>query len=178
MTAPVHLVTVTGLITGRDGRLLIIHPSVGQSEAAQVWWLPGGDLGHAASPAESLRHVVYQQLGIQVPVRGLYLTAYRRATAVGEQPELVLLFDCGEHDAAAIEDELWPGEGVAAWQWVTHADAVRLLHPDEARRLTWALTNPAPASYLEQPQHYQHIDSGGARDADDAVGRTDTSGGP
>jgi ADP-ribose pyrophosphatase YjhB (NUDIX family) len=178
MTTPGHPVTVTGLITDLDGRALIIHPAVGQPEVAQVWWLPGGELDYGASPAQYLRHVVYQQLNIQIPVRDLHLTAYRHAHSPGEQPELVLLFDCGRHDATVIEDQLWPRDGVAAWRWATHADATRLLHPDEARRLTWALTHPRQARYLEQPQHHQHTDTGGAHDADDVVGRSEASDGP
>lgn len=170
MTTSGQRVIVTGLLQDRAGRVLIICPA-GEPGQPKVWWLPGAELPSGERPAQFLRQAIGAQLGLDVQPGNLYLTAHRLATTDQDEPEFVLLFDCGHYDETDVRARIRMGAGIALWYWATLAQAGQRLDPDEADRVRWVLlSRPRFGGYLEHTRDH-HDDSGGADAAHDAPGR-------
>lgn len=172
MTTYGQRVIITGLLRDSTGRVLIICPTDDLPDINQtVWWLPGAELPPREHPVAFLRRAIHTQLGLDVQPRGLRLTTHRLAVIGEDQPEFVLLFDCGQFDATALRDQVRLGNGIELWDWATLAQARQRLDPDEAERVGRVLpSRPGFGGYLEQTRHH-HDYAGEVDAAHDAPGR-------
>lgn len=134
MTAdrPAHPATARGLIGDTGGRWLIVRPTGGDH-----WHLPGGLIAQNESPAKACRREVREEIGIDLPPERLYIVGWNPPRRPGSRARFTFVFWMGGHDPdeIAARVQLQRSE-LDAWKWVISADALRLLHPDMADRLS------------------------------------------
>lgn len=146
LVAPGHPATASVLLTDPSGRLLVV-----QAPGPGTWHLPGGLVEQGESPRDAARREVREELGLDLDLRDARLLAveWLQATRADRRDRLAFLFTGPRLDRADTIRITPHPEEIAAWRWMTPADARPLLHPSVASRLGGALTATGGAVYRE-----------------------------
>jgi len=146
---PAHPATARGLIFDTAGRWLIVRP-VGDHR----WHLPGGLIEQDESPADACRRELREELSLDLTPGPLYALGWNPPRRSGRNARFSFIFDMGAHDPDTLAPliRLQAAE-LDAWQWSAPNDALTVLHPDMAARLTAARDTPASAVYIEAAPH-------------------------
>jgi 8-oxo-dGTP diphosphatase len=89
MQPSLPVVVVAGLIERDDDVLLATRPA--GSHLEHTWEFPGGKLGPGESPEAALRREIWEELGIQVEVGGIFHIHYH---VYASGPVLLLVYRC------------------------------------------------------------------------------------
>jgi 8-oxo-dGTP pyrophosphatase MutT (NUDIX family) len=146
--APAHPATVRGLTCDHDGRWLIVRPT-----GADRWHLPGGLIEQNESPADACRREFREELGMDLEPGWLYAVGWNPPLRPGRNARFTFIFHMGAHDADALSPMIHLRvEELDSWRWALPDEALGVLHPDIAERLTAARNGPPSAVYLETSQ--------------------------
>ena len=129
----------------RDGarRVLVVKPTY-----KVEWELPGGAVELGESPAAACERELREEIGLDLSVGAMLCVDYNSGTEDYVE-SLMFLFDAGILDDAAVGSIRLDSAELAACRFVTIEEAVELLDPRVARRLTAALSEDITSSYLE-----------------------------
>lgn len=144
---PAHPATVRGLACDRDGRWLIVRPA-----GDDRWHLPGGLIEQNESPAEACRREFREEIGVDLEPGPLYAVGWNPPLRPGRNARFTFVFHMGVHDAGALGSAIrLRAEEVDSWRWAHPDEAIGMLHPDIAERLSAGRDNAPSAIYLETP---------------------------
>ncbi|WP_037069246.1 NUDIX domain-containing protein [Pseudonocardia acaciae] len=151
-TPPAHPATARGLITDLHGHWLIVRPT-----GDHRWHLPGGLIEQNESPAAACRREVREELGLDLEPGPLHALGWNPPVRPGRSARFTFIFAMGTHDAAALAARIHLRESeLDAWQWSRPDQALGMLHPDLAERLTTARATVPSAVYVESPEPGDH----------------------
>lgn len=144
---PAHRAVVRAVLTDLDGRALILLPA----KPGRYWHLPGGKVEVGESPRAACRRELAEEIGIDVSVTELLVSAWNPDPVLTEQDWLSYLFDGGIHDADQFGRRvvLQPSE-IRDWQWAAPGEAMTLLEPGLARLLLAARSHTRYPEYSPQ----------------------------
>jgi 8-oxo-dGTP pyrophosphatase MutT (NUDIX family) len=146
---PVHRAVVRALLTDLDGRILIVKPC----GTNKRWWhLPGGKIETTESPRAACRREVAEELGIDVEIGQLLVSAWNPDPAIGNHDWLSYLFDCGRFDAATFDNRIVLDHSeLADHYWASLGEAMTALEPGLTRLLVASRQGLHYVEYL--PEH-------------------------
>lgn len=135
--------TARALITDEQGRWLLV------GDDRPHWYLPGGLIKQDEAPTVACEREVLEETGLTITVGALLVVAWHAATGPGRYARWSLIFDGGPADSAQPL-RLHDNE-VHSARWEGPDEALGMLTPAIAHRLTVWRTTPAPVStYVEQ----------------------------
>jgi 8-oxo-dGTP diphosphatase len=142
VTGPARFATARGLVTDQLGRWLLV------GDNRPHWYLPGGWIEPGDEcPSAACKREVFEETGLDVEPGELLVVAAR-------YQQWSLIFDCGSVDSGRVvltganDPDAVP---VSRWRWAAPDEALRLLKPEIAERMTaWVafLGRPGPV-YVE-----------------------------
>jgi 8-oxo-dGTP diphosphatase len=155
-----HPLIARARICDERGRWLIVRPTGGGS--GDYWHLPGGRVEHDEPPRAACAREIREELALNLTPGELIAVAWTapRHTGpdtgrnvgrhAGGRARVTFIFDMGTHPAAALDAsiELQPTE-LADWRWALPEDALTILHPDLAVRMTAHRHTDPTAVYTE-----------------------------
>jgi 8-oxo-dGTP diphosphatase len=144
---PAHRAVVRAVLTDLDGRVLILLPA----KPGRYWHLPGGKVEVGESPQAACRRELVEEIGVDVPVGELLVSAWNPDPVLAEQDWLSYLFDAGVHGADQLGQRLvLQHSEIRDWQWAAPGEAMTLLEPGLARLLLAARSNTRYLEYTPQ----------------------------
>ncbi len=136
--SPKHSVSVAGVVTDRDGRVLVI-----QRADNGHWEPPGGVLELDESFEHGVAREVFEETGVRVSVdrlTGVYKNMDRGVVA--------LVFRCTPH-----ETQTHTSDESTSVQWMQADEVVDLMAPAYAVRITDALQDSPPVTRAHDGVH-------------------------
>lgn len=136
---PKHSVSVAGIVVNNRGQVLVIRRSDNGH-----WEPPGGVLEIGESFEAGVRREVAEETGFRVSVdrlTGVYKNMNRAVVA--------LVFRCSPLD----EDQHSTDNEATSVRWIDPADAIELMDPAYAVRVSDALSNAAPTTRSHDGVH-------------------------
>lgn len=121
---------VASLAAFHEGRLLLVKPTYREG-----WLLPGGVVEADESPAEGCVRECREELGLDIPLRGLLLVDYAPNPGDGGGDSLHFWFSTDELVPEQIEAIVLPADELGAFRLATPEEAEELLIPRMAARL-------------------------------------------
>lgn len=144
---PAHRAVVRAVLTDLDGRVLLLLPT----KPGRYWHLPGGKVEVGESPQAACRRELAEEIGIDLPVGDLLVSAWNPDPVLAEQDWLSYLFDGGTHDADQLDRRLTlQSSEIRDGRWAAPGEAMTLLEPGLARLLLAARSNTRYLEYTPQ----------------------------
>ncbi len=136
------------LLHDSEGRVMIVKPTYKDG-----WDIPGGMVDRGESPHAAVRRELNEELGLELDPGTLLCVDFN-----GDQPgyleSLMFVFDGGLLVRDEIERIVLPEDELAAFRFVTRAEARTMLRPRVARRVdaVWDLLGTGHGVFLEEQQ--------------------------
>jgi 8-oxo-dGTP diphosphatase len=132
-----------GLLSDRDGRLLILKPNYKSG-----WTIPGGMMeSDGETPWDACRREVGEETGLAVDAGRLVVVDFLRPRE-RKPGGMRFLFECGRFDAAFFDTIVLQADEISEYRLVTRSTALELLSGPLRRRVSAALDSPS-CRYLE-----------------------------
>jgi 8-oxo-dGTP pyrophosphatase MutT (NUDIX family) len=114
---PTKRVISQGVLRDESGRFLLC-----QLTYKREWDLPGGVVDPGESPAAALGREVREELGLDLPVRGLLVVNWMPPWR-GWDDASQFVFGLGRHQASLVESMTFEATEIAAVHWCTREEA-------------------------------------------------------
>lgn len=125
-------ISVSILVSDKNGNILVVKP-----KEKEGWLLPGGPVERGERPSTACTRELEVETGVTLGSCGRLLCVDYR----GRQDEYVMfLFDGGVMTQEQISRISLPNEHLIEYRFVTPEEALTLLRPKTANRLTPALS--------------------------------------
>ncbi len=118
-----------GIICDDKGQILIVKPTYRPG-----WLLPGGIAEEHESPRDCCSRELFEELGIEIPVKRLLAVDYKGSTDKITEG-LYFVFDCGHLSPRKISQIKLPAKELEDFRFVNLKEAKSLLVPALAKRL-------------------------------------------
>jgi 8-oxo-dGTP pyrophosphatase MutT (NUDIX family) len=140
---PTKRVISQGLVRSRTGKVLLCELTY-----KREWDLPGGVIDHGESPAQGLAREIREELGVDLPSRGLRMVNWLPPWR-GWDDACLFVFDLGIHDEALVEEMVFQAREIAGVHWCTLEEAAPRIPPYLGTLLARLTAEPGGMAYLE-----------------------------